>query len=814
MSGFKLRVMSPAAALGALAALAALGALVAVATPAIALETDALETDGSNEIKEIIVTARKTNESLQRVPVAITVLTPEALTQANIKEAVDIHLLTPGLFTEQGELDSSSIYFNIRGQQSASGFAESSVGVYVDGVYRQSQYGLNGALFDLERVEVLKGPQGTLYGKNTSGGVVNFISKKPDLENFGGYVTASGGAYASTEADARGNPAGRIEAALNAPLIDGKLALRVSSTYLRSDGYGTDANGRNLNTQNDPYIRAQLLFKPGDNWQYLLSADWAKYDSSGMIRRISEVHPGPLALAIGVNAGYFGLADLPSPANPTGTRAFQTGLPAAIGLLSRDLTDGLFYHSNGTSEYGSWLNNSGASLTIDGDLGQAAHLKSISAYRYLNNRNFNDSDGTSYNQFLSSFANDSTFWSQEFDLSGRLFNDKFEWLSGGFWSNYDSLNGGVPGFGIQALTALTGTSILYDSEEVSRSLGFFAHGVYHVTDALSVTAGVRWSQDSRHVTPMDKSYSANATVLLGCLPVTGPGGALLTGATLANGCVYPTQYLSDSGVSYEAAVNYQFTPSLMAYVTTRRGFRSGDFNTNGGYAPYQPEIATDYEIGLKSTFFDRTLLFNIAGYLTDYSNVQRSQTVISLAGNAIGTAVQNAAKAQIYGVELETRYQPVKNLELGANYTYTDPKYIKWLEPTATPGVYINHNQDEWEVPLQMFNLSATYTADLASGDKLVLHGGVYHQSLLFFGGDLQLLPSETILKQNAYALTDGRISYEFTAANASVALFGRNLMDKKYYIGAAALRPVGISGLIPGEPRFIGIEVTKHFGK
>src|SRR3984957_12738509 len=219
MSGFKLRVMSPAAALGA---------LVAVATPAIALETDALETDGSNEIKEIIVTARKTNESLQRVPVAITVLTPEALTQANVKEAVDIHLLTPGLFTEQGELDSSSIYFNIRGQQSASGFAESSVGVYVDGVYRQSQYGLNSALFDLERVEVLKGPQGTLYGKNTSGGVVNFISKKPDLENFGGYVTASGGAYASTEADARGNPAGRIEAALNAPLIDGKLALRVS----------------------------------------------------------------------------------------------------------------------------------------------------------------------------------------------------------------------------------------------------------------------------------------------------------------------------------------------------------------------------------------------------------------------------------------------------------------------------------------------------------------------------------------------------------------------------------------------------------
>jgi iron complex outermembrane receptor protein len=795
----------------------ALGMLIAFVIPATAEESAAPASDAQaldGKLEEVIVTARKTSESVQKVPIAVAVLSPEVLTQANIQDAQDIHLITPGLFSEQGQLDSSSIYFNIRGQQAASGFTESSVGVYVDGVYRQTQYGLNGPLFDLARVEVLKGPQGTLYGKNTSGGVVNFISRKPDLDRFDGYVTASAGAYDSTEADARGNPAGRLEAVLNAPLIGDKLGVRVSATYKRSDGYGTDANGRNLNTQDNPYVRSQLLFRPTDNWQYLLSIDWGRYDSSGMIRRISEVHPGALALAIGVNAGLFGLTDLPSAAHPAGTPAFQAGLPGAIGILSRDLTDGLFYHSNGTSERGSWLNNSGASFTVDGELGEAAHLKSITAYRYLNNKQQIDSDGTSYNQFLASFSNDSKFWSQEFDVSGRLFQGKFDWLAGGFWSNYDSHNGGIPGAGIQALTALTGASILYDSEEVSRSTGFFVHGVYHVTDALSLTGGIRWSSDDRHVIPMDKSYNADGSVLLGCLPVTGANGVLLTGATLANGCVNPTQYLSDSGISYEAAVNYQITPEVMAYATTRRGFRSGDLNTNGGYSPYRPEIARDYEIGLKSTWFDRTLLLNIAGYLTDYDNIQKSQTVISLAGNAIGTAVQNAAKAQIYGLETEVRYRPVKNLELSANYTYTDPKYIKWLEPTGTPGVYINHAQDEWEVPLQMFNLSATYTLDLASTDQLMLHAGVYHQSVLFFGEALQLLPSETILRQNAYALLDARISYEFTRANASVALFGRNLTDKKYNIGAAALRPVGISELLAGEPRFLGIEVTKRFGK
>jgi iron complex outermembrane receptor protein len=788
----------------------ALALLLAVSVPAIAEEPEA---EAEDRLEEVTVTARKTTEVVQQIPIAVAVLSPQVLQQANIKDAVDIHLLTPGLFSEQGQLDSSSIYFNIRGQQSASGFNESSVGVYVDGVYRQSQYGLNGALFDVERVEVLKGPQGTLYGKNTSGGVVNFISKKPDLENPGGYLTLSGGSYASTESDAR-NPAGRAEAVLNAPIVDGKLALRVSGSYKRSQGYGTDANGRNLNMDDDPSVRTQLLFKPGDNWQYLLSADYAYYDSSGLIRRISEVHPGALALAVGVNAGLFTPADLPSAANPRGTPAFQTGLGTALGILGRDLTDGLLFHSNGTSELGSELKTGGASITIDGDLSEAAHLKSITAYRSLNNKNINDADGTSYNQFMSSFSNASNFWSQELNVSGNLFANKFDWLAGGFYSNFDDHKGGIPGIGIQAVTALTGKSSLYDSEEVSRSIGFFGHGVFHATDSLSVTAGLRWSKDSRHIAPKDKSYNADGSVLLGCLPVTGPGGVLLTGATLANGCVNSTLYHSDSGVSYEAAVNYQFTPSVMAYVTSRRGFRSGDFNSNGSYAPYNPEIATDYEVGLKSTVLDQRLLMNVAAYYTDYKDIQKSQTVINVAGNAIGTAVQNAAKARIYGTEVEVRYLPVKGLELSGNYTYTDPKYIKWLEPTGKPGVFNDRSTDEWEVPLQMFNLSATYTADLPSGDKLILHGGVYHQSLLFFGQNMSLKVNEALLKQNAYALADARISYEFTRADASVALFGRNLADKKYNVLAGALRPVGISYLVPGEPRFVGIEVTKRFGK
>src|ERR1700674_4636025 len=179
-----------------------------------------------------------------------------------------------------------------------------------------------------------------------------------------------------------------------------------------------------------------------------------------------------------------------------------------------------------------------------------------------------------------------------------------------------------------------------------------------------------------------------------------------------------------------------------------------DAGRRGGLEPFYVLGIRIGVVGSQFQAFDRL----IAGFHLDaiYLRLRRilngcsdrvsGQTNDRLAGNAIGTAVQNAAKSQIYGVEMEARYQPIKSLELGANYTYTDPKYIKWLEPTSAPGVFIDHSQDEWEVPQQMFNLSATYTAVLPTGDKLVFHGDVYHQSILFFGQNLQILPSETIL--------------------------------------------------------------------
>lgn len=789
----------------------ATGSAIGLAFVIVAAAPASAQADAGNGLAsgDIIVTARKTSERLQDVPIAITALTTQSLAKFNVTDTQDIRYVTPGLFAEQGQLDASSVYFNIRGQSSASGFYESSVGVYVDGVYQQSQNGLNGALFDLERVEVLKGPQGTLYGKNTTGGVINIISKAPDLDNYGGYFSETLGTYADPETSGRAIV--KTEGAANLPFIPGVLALRVSANWDYDEGYARNLNGQALNNTNYPYVRAQLRYKPAPNWNILLSGNYGHFRSNGVARTLREAHPGLLSTAVGVAAGYINIADLPSAANPAGGPSFASGTAQAITLLSRDFTDDQFFLSHGTSETFSRLNSDGASLTIDGDLGDNLHLKSVSAYRHQLNANNNDVDGTPFNEFASTFYNKNDYYSQEFNLASRFFDNKLELLAGGFYSHFKDHRGGIPGVGTQALTALTGVATQFDSDYTSESLGFFGHGVFHVNDKLSLTAGVRWSQDKRRAVPLDRVLSLSGDVIA-CQSVQ-VGTTPLLGGTVANGCRFPTQRHSDSGVSYEFAVNYKIAPDVMVYATTRRGFRAGDLNTNAQYLAFNPEYATDYELGIKSQFFDRRVLFNVAAYYTNYKNVQKAETIVNFGPPiAVGTAVTNAAKARIYGLEAELQIHVTKALQLSANYTYTNPKYLKFLEPTTTPGVFIDASSDQWEVPKHMYNVSADYTIDLPGDSDLVLSANVYGQSRLIFGANLDLTSSEQILKQSSYALLGARITYDIKKNDMSVAAFGTNLNDKHYYGGAGALRQVGISYLIPQAPRVVGVQFIKHF--
>ena len=753
----------------------------------------------SQQIEDIVVTARKTAENLQRVPVAVTAVSGEQLRAANIVNAADIRLVAPGLQAAPPPSDNTAVTFKIRGISAGGPFGESAVATYVDGVYRQLQYGLAGALHDMERVEVLKGPQGTLYGKNAAAGLVSLITRKPNLEEAGGYVTLRGGVYSGGGSGDRA--ASDFRGAINLPIVTGKAALRVAGDVDSSDGYGRDGAGRKLNTRDNWSVRAHFLYAPSNDWQFLLSGDYASFKSNGPTQRLAEVNPfSPIAISVGVAAGYIQPADyfqfvttgVPGP-------TFFPGLGQAVALMSRDLDPATkFYDMNGSHGYVARVKDKGLSLTIDGKIGGDIGIKSITAYRTLKRQTPLDDDGTAaYHEAEFSSQNDLKFFSEELNIFGNL--GPVEWRTGGYYNHFTDNQGGVPGLYSRLLPSLLGTLTAYDSPQVNETLGFFVHGNVRLTDALSFSAGARWSEDKRTITPRDANRDPVTLAIVSC---AAPG----YGGTVANNCVGPKIHHKDHGISYDASLSYQVNPDVLIYGRTARGYRAGNVGNSGQYETYEPEYVQDFELGLKSEWFNRTMLLNVAGYYSKYTDMQRAVVAV-LPGGGTGFKVDNAARAHIWGAEIEALVRPTKGVELAVNYAYSAPKFDTYIDG----GVDVSDSV--FEVAKHTFNAHGQYSFDLKNEDRLTARVDYVWQSKIIFASFAPLFPSEQILRNPAYGLVNGRIAYESKGLDATVSLFVRNLTNKKYYVGATDFRPLGISILNPGEPRFIGIEISKKFG-
>lgn len=752
----------------------------------------------SQEIEDIVVTARKTAENLQRIPVAVTAISAEQLKSANIVSALDLKSVTPGLQATRSTADNSAVVFKVRGITAGSSFGEASVATYVDGVYRQLQFGLVAAFHDMERVEVLNGPQGTLYGKNASAGLVSIITRKPDLEAVDGYVTFTGGTYAAAGSDNRN--AIDVRGAVNIPIAPGKVALRVAADRDYSGGYGRDDGGvgHKKNNGDNWSVRGHLLFAPNDDWKILLSGDYASFRSNGQTLRMVEARSGPLAIATGIEGGYIQLADylqfvqtgIPGP-------SFLPGLGQALALMGRDSAPGAnFYDEHGTGSF-TRLKDKGASLTIDGVLNDSISMKSITAYRRLKRQSKEDVDGTPLHQFESSTRNDLKFWSQELNFYGT--SGPVDWQLGGYYNHYSDNVGGVPGYYNRILVALLGTVTAYDAHLSNDAVGVFAHGNFHITDALTLAAGLRWSKDWRATTPRDANRNPVTFAIVSCANVA-------YGGTLANNCVGPTRHHKDDAISYDIALSYQVNPDLMTYAKVARGYKAGNINTNGNYNDFEPEYVQNYEVGVKSEWLNRTVLFNAAGYYTKYSDIQRSVTV-TLPNGTTGVATNNAAKAHIWGAEVQAIVRPAKGLELAANYAYTAPKYDNYMNA----GVDLSGTA--FEISKHTINTHVQYSVDLKNEDRLTARFDYVWQSPIVFASVTDVPWNEPILRNGSYGLVNGRIAYDNAAWDATVALFARNLTNKKYYISAIGARPLGVSLMSVGEPRFIGIEITKRFG-
>jgi len=695
----------------------------------------------------IVVTARRVEESIQSVPLSVTAIGQEALRRQKLTSVEDLQFVSPAL-TTAASLNRSTVNYNIRGQTQVSNGSLPSVQPYFNDVPLAVG---TFQLYDLESVQVLKGPQGTLFGRNTTGGAVLFYSRKPGDE-FDGYVQG-----------ALGNLRARnLQAAVNVPL-GSMLAIRLAGDITRRRGYTRNlTTGADLDDQHVDSWRVSLRFRPSDSIDNLLVYDSVRVNQNGSGTILVGYTPGKLA------------------ANTPGfVAAFNQ--QQALGVRQRFSNINLFDHRQG------W----GLSDTLSIDLG-AITLKNIVGYRRNENNAAYDSDGTglAIGETTSNYLDYKQFdfhtISEEFQVLGEI--GRIKWIVGAYG---DRTKSNRPNSSVSQAFGTIARAVLTEQDDKSRALfGQADIGLDEIAEGLNLTLGYRYTWDTRKLT--------SQTINLLTTPPT-PGPLLSDTAKFSA----PTRTVG---------LDWQIHPDLLLYVTSRRGYKSGGFNTlsagGGSQQRFQPEYITDYEGGVK---FDWNVggmrgRINLAAFTGNFSDIQRSVIV-----TATSTATINAARAKISGVELEASFHPTPELELSGFWSFVDASYKRYINPFT--GVDLSsavfpfspkHKLSgtvRWQLPLPEEPARAT------------LSGTVYHQTrVAYYDDNINFAPAYGA----AYTIANFSLDIEDIGGNPiDLTIYIKNAFDKEY-VSAGGLINSGIYGLgtlFYGEPRTYGVQLRYRFG-
>jgi iron complex outermembrane receptor protein len=708
----------------------------ALITPSTAFAQTAEEEASENDDRTIIVTARKIEEDIQDVPVSVTAFTAETFADAGLTEFSDIARLTPNLDVRpRAATGNLFATVTIRGQ--SSGFltlnADQAVGININGAPITRGTSLFTNLFDIEQIEVLKGPQGTLFGKNTTGGVINVTTKAPQLGEFGGYAELTYGSFDRMES----------EIVLNAPLGD-NAAIRLGAAATKRDGFGeggagespftgpANRTGRELANDDELFLRGSILIEPSDTLSIRLNADYHETDeSSSIFRNLRTVLGGFIAVESPADDFYVG-------------SDFRDEAPFAI-----------------SDEFN-------INATINVDLG-SAELTSITSYRDQAANTLVQSSPVTPVEL----GQESDIFAQELRLSGS--SERLNWQVGGFYSTEEGFDvDRLSGFGLDSTT-----------EAENQTLSVFGQGTFSLTDQLSVTGGLRYTDEERRV------------------------------AGLAPGNMGQENEASFDGFSWLVGADYQPSDDILLYASISRGFRSGAIDQDNIATIVQPEFVTNYEVGFKSDLFEDVVRFNTSAFYSDYTDIQR--TSFDPDSPVPVTVLRNAAEATIWGFESELQITPSDGFTFGGTLGYTNAEFDEFLDADGAGNV-IDRSQEPIGGPEWQFSLNARYDAYLS--DNATLGAQVNY----FFIGDEQLggpdivaLLGEEQSLVPSYSLLNAQIDLDLTdvagVAGINVALYATNLLDKEYFTGGLALDLFGgVSNRIAGEPQQFGIRVRTDF--
>lgn len=607
------------------------------ATHAMAQEIPAAQAaqDGENSegLEEIVVTAQRREESLQRAAVAVTAVKGDALEQAGITETANLGKLVPSLVV-QPTGGTTSFFLRGVGTNSQNSFSENAVAFNFNGIYVGRPTAPAGAFYDLERVEVVKGPQGTLYGRNATGGAINVLPKRPVLGQLGGEVLLEYGNYDSKKGFA----------ALNLPLGD-TVALRIAGQVVDRDGYISDG----YDDDKGEAFRASLLIEPSDLWSMTLVADYYNQHGKG-------------AGAVLLPDSRYTVPPLEDRVSVSDPRAHAAIRQLASTLFAPPFCGGFgnFVNSGCIALAGTdgFLDNQfvGISATVVGDLG-FGNLTVIPAWRRSD---------VKFRTYLPGFPGDITDLAEQMSLEVRVASNedqRLRYVIGGFYfgENQETLN-----FFRQGNISTTRFTPRLDTE----SIAAFGQLTFDLTDSLRLVAGGRYTRE-------DKKQ----------LTSTAAGG--LPGPILPPLSVPFTGSLSFKKFTWKAGVEFDAGPASLIYANVATGFKSGGFFVaqppNNTFAP---ETLTAYTLGSKNRFFDNKLQLNVEAFYWDYKDQQITFVGGVPTGSGLisqGSITVNAGKSHIYGAELEARFAPTRNDLFNLNVQYLKGEYDSLITANFSP---------------------------------------------------------------------------------------------------------------------------------
>lgn len=752
-------------------------ALVAgLAIPMAAAAQAAPQTDQGAQLEEVVVTAQRREENLQNVPVSVTALSNAQIERAQITTIQGLQAIAPSLTNFYSRGDKTSLSLSLRGVPSNNlgVIADSTVGVYMNGVYLARQSGQGLGLMDMERVEILSGPQGTLFGRNTIGGALNLTTKRP-TNAFEGEITAGIGNY-----DTR-----QVRAILNLPLVEDKVAVRLLWDHDEHSGYNFNpVLNKDWDWRNTDYLRGTLKINI-DDWESVTTIDYVDSNASNAGLRLRA-------------------ADLSAPPN------LQIPVTRLSGGTDNVLNyiGGKFHRVYTTLDEEQPLEVWGVSHVLRHKFGDV-NFTSISGFRELRVSTPADQIGLPY--FLSrqpNFGERQQQWSQEIQLDGSLLDGKLDFVTGAIWFEENGRDFTRPTDAVSYVTGLPSTTTNdADFAAKNRSIGAFVQATYHATDKLNLTGGVRYTQDKRTVEWHNRSLFFPSLAFRAC---TFPPAALGYPTDPVNCTTGPVSKKFDY-VPWTIIVDYQATDDVMVYGKISEGFRSGGYPPGiaalpGFFNAFDPEKLRTYEAGVKSTLFDRRVRLNLAVYKSDYHDIQLQ----SLQGGL--PTISNFGDGRIWGGEGDLTIR-LGDVQLRSTAAYTDAKFVSGPYFDGVPGQNIARTPYLF-TPKWTFNQSVDYTVPVSGVGNVNLHADYAYRSKIFFAvlnpGTPALWPFMSV---PGYGLFNASVELELENTPVTFKVWGRNLADKEYFTTTsdASGRSRSTSGFI-GDPRTYGATVSYKF--